>query len=175
MPSIRARLFNLVVSLIVKRHDWGKDEYELANRARRIFGAPRISQWLAARTVNISRIAQDEITGEWLKADGCDTSATIMYIHGGGYVSCSPRTHRPITAALARMTRLPVFAADYRLAPESRFPAAVNDVYTAYKWLSAHNNGKPIILAGDSAGGGLALALALKLRETGEQMPACIG
>ena len=174
MPSIRARLFNLVVSLIVKRHDWGKDEYELANRARRIFGAPRISQWLAARTVNISRIAQDEITGEWLKADGCDTSATIMYIHGGGYVSCSPRTHRPITAALARMTRLPVFAADYRLAPESRFPAAVNDVYTAYKWLSAHNNGNPIILAGDAAGGGLALALALKLRETGEQMPACI-
>ena len=174
MPSIRARIFNFLVRLVVKRHDWGKDEYALANRARRIFGAPRISQWLASRTVNISQVDSDGVRGEWLKADGSHESAVIMYIHGGGYVACSARTHRPITAALARMTRLPVFAVDYRLAPENRFPAAIDDVYTAYKWLAAQNDGKPIVLAGDSAGGGLTLALALKLREKAEQKPACI-
>jgi acetyl esterase/lipase len=174
MPSIRARIFNFLVRLVVKRHDWGKDEYELANRARRIFGAPRISQWLAARSVNISQINEHGVRGEWLRAEGGDDSAAIMYIHGGGYVACSPRTHRPITAALARMTRLPVFAADYRLAPENRFPAAIDDVYKAYKWLVAQSEEKPIILAGDSAGGGLTLSLALKLRQAGERMPTCI-
>ena len=174
MPSIRARIFNFIVRLVVKRHDWGKDEYELASRARRIFGAPRISQWLAARTVQISRVNQDGIGGEWLRAKDHDESAVIMYIHGGGYVACSARTHRPITAALARMTRLLVFAVDYRLAPENRFPAAIDDVYAAYKWLKAQNTGKPIILAGDSAGGGLTLALSLKLHEAGEQMPRCV-
>jgi acetyl esterase/lipase len=174
MPSIRARIFNLVVRLIVKRRDWGKDEYALARRARRIFGAPKISQWLAARAVNISQVDQDGIRGEWLRSKRCDDSATIMYIHGGGYVACSRRTHRPITAAMARMTRLPVLAVDYRLAPENRFPSAIDDVYAAYKWLAAHNSGKPIVLAGDSAGGGLTLALTHKLRESGGQIPACI-
>jgi acetyl esterase/lipase len=174
MPSIRARIFNSVVRLIVKRHDWGKNELELARRARRIFGAPRISQWLAARTVNISPVEKDGLRGEWLRPRGRQASASIMYIHGGGYVSCSPQTHRPITAALARMTRLPVFAVDYRLAPENKFPAAVDDVYSAYKWLAAQGEGRHIVLAGDSAGGGLALALALKLRDAGERRPACL-
>lgn len=174
MPSIRARIFNFIVRLIVKRRNWGKDDYALARRARRIFGAPKISQWLAGRNVNISQIEQDKIRGEWLRAKRCEDLAAIMYIHGGGYVSCSPRTHRPITAALARMTRLPVFAVDYRLAPENKFPAAIDDVFKAYEWLAAQNEGKPVVLAGDSAGGGLALALTLKLRGFGEQMPACI-
>jgi acetyl esterase/lipase len=72
------------------------------------------------------------------------------------------------------MTRLPVFAVDYRLAPENRFPAALDDVYSTYKWLTAQDKGRQIVLAGDSAGGGLTLALAQKLRQAGERMPSCV-
>jgi acetyl esterase/lipase len=113
------------------------------------------------------------VVGEWL----CPESAlpgTLLYVHGGGFVACSPATHRPITAALARLTRRRVFSVDYRLAPEHRYPAAVDDVARAYEWLSAETRGGPIALAGDSAGGNLVLSLALRLRDHGLRRPACV-
>jgi acetyl esterase/lipase len=97
-----------------------------------------------------------------------------MYIHGGGYVACSARTHRPITTALARRTGLPVFSVDYRLAPEHRYPAALDDVVAAYRWLLRTSTPAPAIaLAGDSAGGGLVLGLLLRIRDAGLPMPVC--
>jgi epsilon-lactone hydrolase len=97
----------------------------------------------------------------------------ILYFHGGGYVSCSAATHRPITAALARLSQHRVFSLEYRLAPEHRFPAALDDAVAAYQWLLQQGHpAKTISLAGDSAGGGLVLGTLLRVRDSGLPLPA---
>ena len=104
------------------------------------------------------------VPGEWVEAEKSDV--TLLYLHGGGYVACSAEMHRPITVAFAQ-NGLRVFAADYRMAPEHLFPAAVEDAVAVYRGLS----GK-IVVGGDSAGGGLALAMMLSLRDAGVPLPA---
>jgi acetyl esterase/lipase len=106
------------------------------------------------------------IKGEWLRprrsaaaATSVD-SAAILYLHGGGYCVGSPLTHRALTSRLARAAGLPVFVADYRLAPEHPFPCALDDAVAACRSLMQAG---PVVIAGDSAGGGLALATALYL------------
>lgn len=113
------------------------------------------------------------LRGEWLEADP-PQQTTILYLHGGGYYFCSPRSHRTIVFALATRARARVFSLDYRLAPEHRFPAALDDAVAAYRQLRA--DGVPaqsLVVAGDSAGGGLALASLLALRDAGDALPAC--
>lgn len=89
-------------------------------------------------------------------------------------MSGTPLTHRPITAALARLSRCRVFSAQYRLAPEARFPAAFEDVCATYAWLVTQAPQTPVSVVGDSAGGGLALALAMHIRDAGWPPPACL-
>jgi epsilon-lactone hydrolase len=111
-------------------------------------------------------------TGEWLTPER-NAGATILYLHGGGYYFCSPRSHRAITFGLARRANARVFSLDYRLAPEHRFPSALDDSLAAYRRLLA--DGVPaqsIVIAGDSAGGGLALATLMALRDAGDPLPA---
>ena len=111
--------------------------------------------------------------GEWMRPDN-HHHGVILYLHGGGYVSCSAATHRPITAALSRLSRCRVFSLNYRLAPEYRFPAALDDAVAAYQWLL--DQGLPasaISFAGDSAGGGLVLSLLLRARDIKLPLPAC--
>ena len=173
MPSIGAGIFNAFVRLVIKRRDWGPDEYALVRRARRLFGAPRLLQWLSVRGLDVRSVNDSSAKGEWLSVRAPDPAAIVFYIHGGGYVSCSPATHRPIAAGLARLTQFRVFSMDYRLAPEHRFPAAVDDVFAAYKYLKEQHPDVPIAIAGDSAGGGLTLGLLLTSRDAGLEMPAC--
>jgi acetyl esterase/lipase len=108
------------------------------------------------------------IRGEWMRprqsgnaAAPADSRGAILYLHGGGYCVGSPRTHRALTSRLARATGLPVFVADYRLAPEHPFPCALDDAVAACRSLMQAG---PVVIAGDSAGGGLALATALYQR-----------
>lgn len=97
----------------------------------------------------------------------------MLYLHGGGFVSGSPVTHRPITASLARSTRRRVFSLDYRLAPEHRYPAALDDALAAYRWLLERGDAvHPLVLAGDSAGGGLVLSTLVRVRDAGLPLPA---
>ena len=103
-----------------------------------------------------------------LRAPAC-RGGSVLFLHGGGYCVGSPRTHRALAAWLARDTGLPVVVPDYRLAPEHAFPAALDDALAAYDRLAADG---PVLVAGDSAGGGLALALAVQLRDTGRPAPA---
>ena len=121
------------------------------------------------RGVRITSAEAGSVPGEWVEGDGGD-SPTLLYLHGGGYIACSPATHRPITAAFARRG-FRVFAPDYRLAPEHPFPAAVDDALAVYRALLSQPVG-PVVLAGDSAGGGLALALLVALRDAGEPPPS---
>jgi acetyl esterase/lipase len=116
-------------------------------------------------------------------SDGCAGATTpstrpgavanaILYLHGGYYFG-SPATHRAVTTALACHSGAPVFAPDYRLAPEHPFPAALEDALHAYRTLTARGvAADSIVVAGDSAGGGPALALLLALRDAGEALPA---
>jgi monoterpene epsilon-lactone hydrolase len=161
------------VRTIVRRRDWG-DKRKLAIRARALFGIPSPLQPLYSSGVDIKRIADAAVTGEWITPR--DThDGVILYYHGGGYVACSPATHRPITTRLAKTTKLTVFATDYRLAPEHKFPAALDDAVAAYGWLLQSGKVSPekIALAGDSAGGGLVLAVLVRLRDEGAPLPAC--
>jgi acetyl esterase/lipase len=102
--------------------------------------------------------------------------ATLLYLHGGGYVTCSPATHRELIARLALSTGARCVAPDYRLAPEHPFPAALDDALAVLAALASGELGSPVqprtlFIAGDSAGGGLALAALLKLRDQGLALP----
>ena len=104
------------------------------------------------------------VAGEWVRGPGAHRAdAAIYYIHGSGYALCSPRTHRRLTAWLSRLTKLPIFSVDYRLAPRHRFPAAADDVHAGWEWLLSSTRLPPerVIVAGDSAGGHLAVDLML--------------
>src|SRR6201996_521982 len=105
------------------------------------------------------------VVGEWVRAPGVDhTDSAIYFVHGSGYALCSPRTHRRLAAWLSRLTGLPVFSVDYRLAPRHRFPTAALDVQAGWDWLQTVQRLAPdrLVIAGDSAGGHLATDLLLQ-------------
>jgi acetyl esterase/lipase len=166
MPSLRARLVSRYVRIVMKP----KRLHEI--------DPPVLRAWVEKRVIpilpkGVAREAVDgAVKGEWLRPDG-GGRRTILYIHGGGYVFGSPRTHRTLTYPLALAAEADVFAAAYRLAPEHRCPAALEDALAAYDWLVGQGR-KPaeIVVAGDSAGGGIALATLVALRERGAPMPA---
>lgn len=128
------------------------------------------------RQVNFRPFDCNDLRGEWVWSaeDACER--VVLYFHGGGYFFCSPRTHRPVTAGLARHLGCATLALQYRLAPEHPYPAALEDALAAYRWvLSQGIAPENIALAGDSAGGGLALATLVSLRDHGEPLPsACV-
>lgn len=109
-----------------------------------------------------------------LRPAGSRPVRRVLYLHGGAYVFGSPATHRPLTGRLARSADAEVVAIDYRLAPEHPFPAAVDDALAAYRALLAEVPASAIVVAGDSAGGGLSLALALSIRDAGLPPPAAL-
>jgi epsilon-lactone hydrolase len=97
---------------------------------------------------------------------------TVLYIHGGGYVTCSPASHRDAIPRIAHVTGARVIAPYYRLAPEHPFPAALEDVLGVYRAILAQGTHPDrVVIGGDSAGGGLALAVMLRLREEGAPLP----
>ncbi len=116
------------------------------------------------------------VRGEWVRAPGAvRDDAVILYIHGSGYVICSPRTHRGLTSRLSAYTGLAVFSSDYRLAPKHRFPSAADDVSAAFGWLLEQGYAaERIIIAGDSAGGHLAVDLTLELGREGHPAPGAL-
>jgi acetyl esterase/lipase len=123
------------------------------------------------RGVRVEEEPLGGVPGEWVIAPGAPTRATLLYLHGGGYFACSPRTHRAATSAFA-LAGLRTYAPDYRLAPEHPFPAALEDALAVYRALIGRHDARGLVVAGDSAGGGLAVALLLRLREEGLPSPA---
>lgn len=109
-----------------------------------------------------------------LDAPGADTGRVLLYLHGGGYEFGSLRSHGELAARLGRAARMRVLFPEYRLAPEHPFPAAIDDVLSAWHWLRTDQNASAnsTAVAGDSAGGGLSVALLVALRDAGEALPA---
>lgn len=166
MASLAAYLFNPVLRYQVKRKLATATDAESARKAFK-------TSMPEPRGVRYTEAAIGGVAGEWVEpAEGVRPAMTLLYLHGGGYVACSPRTHRPITGGFARRG-LRVFAPDYRLAPEHPYPAAVEDGLAAYRGLLDQGiAAEQLAIGGDSAGGGLALAVLLRAREAGLAMPA---
>lgn len=114
------------------------------------------------------------VPGLWIRHGDSDDRRVMLYLHGGGYTLGSPQTHRTLASHLAKAARCSVLLPDYRLAPEHPYPAALDDAVLAYRALLDHFKPAQIILAGDSAGGGLALCTALALREAGLPRPSSL-
>jgi monoterpene epsilon-lactone hydrolase len=164
MASWQAHLAAKIVRWRVKRRLRGVRDYRVA---RKIL---RPDPYRVPPDVHISPAQIGGVPCEWVEGTGAAT-AVLLYLHGGGYFGCSAESHRPITAAFARQG-FRVLAPNYRLAPENPFPAAVNDAVAAYRGLlGAGYSPAQILVAGDSAGGGLALSLLLELRDRGNPLP----
>jgi acetyl esterase/lipase len=133
-------------------------------------GATRFGKIPEGITVKAQRI--EGINAEWLIPQGSNPTKVIFYVHGGGYVSGSCNDHRGIVAKFAKNTSVTNLLFEYRLAPEHPFPAALDDSVKVYQWL-LDSGFKPenILIAGESAGGGLSLALLLALKERNITMP----
>ena len=113
------------------------------------------------------------VPAEWVAAPGVRPDRVLLYFHGGAYQLGSPATLRHLVALLSGAAGARALSVDYRLAPEDPFPAAVQDAQAAYRWLLASGvEPAQIAVAGDSAGGGLALGALVALRDAGEPMPA---
>ena len=137
--------------------------------ARLMFRIPPLSLFQASDFSS----GDTTIPALWSSSGKCGIDHVILYLHGGGYIAGSPQTHRVITARLSRLTGMRVFAPDYRLAPEAPFPTALQDAEAAHAALIAKGyRAENIVIGGDSAGGGLALALTARLCAAGQALAA---
>jgi acetyl esterase/lipase len=127
----------------------------------------------ALKQVRREPVEAGGVPGEWFHPPQVRGQGVVLYLHGGAYVYGSTRTHGDLIARLALGTGLRVLAPNYRLAPEHPFPAQVEDAVAVYRWLLG-TGVKPeqVVFAGDSAGGGLAVAAMLSLRAQGQPQPA---
>ena len=121
-----------------------------------------------------SEVTAGGVPAHWLAAPGTGTGRVLLFLHGGGYELGSVRSDGELAARLGRASGMRVLFPEYRLAPEHPFPAAVEDVLAAWRWLRADQgvSASSIAVAGDSAGGGLAVALLVAARDAGEALPA---
>ncbi len=123
--------------------------------------------------VRVTLVEAGDVHGEWIVPSEVDADRILLYLHGGGYVAGSPRSHRALAANIAHAARARALSVDYRLSPEHPPAAAVADAVAAYRWLVAEGFAPArIAVVGDSAGGGLALRMLMALRDGGDPLPA---
>ncbi len=123
---------------------------------------------------SIEEINIEHMNADWVSVPESDDNRVILYLHGGGYVIGSNTGYREFATRMARATQSRLLLINYRLAPENPFPAAVDDAVMAYRWLIDQGiSADRIMIAGDSAGGGLTLATLVSLRDGGDALPGC--
>jgi monoterpene epsilon-lactone hydrolase len=124
--------------------------------------------------VLVSEVSAGGVRAHWLAAPGADADRVLLFLHGGGYELGSLRSDGELAARLGRASRMRVLFPEYRLAPEHPFPAAIDDVRAVWRWLRADQqlSARSMAVAGDSAGGGLAVALLVATRDAGDALPA---
>lgn len=176
MASFKSKLFNLIIrNNFLLRGKLHKEKFDFttsipAFRDRCEKGASRFGKIPLGVRVKSQTI--ENIYSEWLMPEGATADKLILYMHGGGYVAGSCADHRGLVAKFAKNAGAAVLLYEYRLAPESPFPAAIDDSLTVYRWLLTngykHQN---ILFAGESAGGGLCLATLLALKQNNLPYP----
>lgn len=170
-PSGRLRrlLLNLALRVSVKwTHGLDIDVERLRRRQA------RLERRLSRRVAQLSDAGIPGVRAEWLGAPGPGRDRTVLYLHGGAFIARSPAAHAAMVRPWCEALGARALMVDYRLAPEHAFPAAVEDGLTAYRGLLQQGHAaQDIVLAGDSAGGNLALAMLHRLCSAGEPLPAC--
>jgi monoterpene epsilon-lactone hydrolase len=142
--------------------------------ARRAGMEEGTSLWPIPEGTTVEPVDAGGVPCEWVSAPGVATDRAVLYLHGGAYTTGSLATHRRHVAQLSAAAGARVLNVDYRLAPEHPHPAAVDDSVAAYRWLTSGGAvvAEHVVLCGDSAGGGLAVATLLALRDAGDARPA---
>lgn len=141
-------------------------------QSRQGFGA-QMREIPPAPDVEHEAVDAGGVPAEWVSVPGARRDRAVLYLHGGAYVLGSPETHRGLASRVARAAGMRCLSLDYRLAPEHPFPAALEDALAAWRWLRGSGlEASDLALVGDSAGGGLALATLVALRDAGEPLPA---
>jgi monoterpene epsilon-lactone hydrolase len=132
------------------------------------------SQSPVSEDVELDTVDLGGVPGEWSLVPGSDASRVLLFFHGGGYCSGSILSHRRMVTEAGREARVRTLAVGYRLAPEHPFPAAFDDALTAWRFLRRHGIAAAnVAIGGDSAGGGLTVALINRLRDAQEELPGC--
>ncbi len=167
--SLRSRFWRALLRAVFKKQRLSIPELR-ANGVKnsKILGS-------VSKGMKIEKVDIDGIQAEWLFPVNASQEKVILYLHGGGYVTGSIEDHRMMCGLLANSTEAQVLSPEYRLAPEHPFPAALDDSLKVYQWLVDQGySSTNIIVAGDSAGGGLSVATVLALKERSESLPAAV-
>ena len=167
--SLRAKIVGAVIRRSMKKR------LASFNDAEEVRGLTNTPSSAPPDDIGVQAVDAAGVTAEWIESRDAKPHKVILYLHGGGYVFGGLDSHREIAWRLAKQTGQRVLLLDYRLAPEHQFPAPVDDAYAAYCWLLGEGySAENLIVAGDSAGGGLAIALALKLKDEGVQLASAL-
>jgi acetyl esterase/lipase len=167
--NLCAELVRLGVRRFIKR----RGRHQTIEEARQRMRAA--AAWVPHAPKGTETVAVDAggVPADRIGTRASQPDRNVLYLHGGGYVAGSPSLYRHFTWRIATVTRANVLAIDYRLAPEHPVPAALDDAVAAYRWLLVNGaDPRRTMVIGDSAGGGLAFATLLKLRDDGLPLPA---
>ncbi|HIG62063.1 MAG TPA: alpha/beta hydrolase [Gammaproteobacteria bacterium] len=169
--SIRAALMNFVIRRTVKPQLPDKAADVKAFREQ-MAGASNLMP-KAPAGIAFEACQVNQVSCEWVSPEQANTSSVLLYFHGGGYVMGDAVGHRNLSWRLARASGMRVLMVNYRLAPETPFPGALEDATAVFEWLLSQGYAADkIVIGGDSAGGGLALATLLNLKNLGSDLPA---
>jgi acetyl esterase/lipase len=171
MPSFRARLTNAFLRLAVKPV-WrpGLEIGEVRARAAKIDA--RLAR--GAPPIAVEETDAGGVPATWFGEPALAARGTILYLHGGAWVMHLPGVYRRFATLLSTLTGMRVLLPEYRLAPEHPFPAAIDDCFATYTWLLEQGHAdRPLVVAGDSAGGGLTLVTLMRARSAMLRMPDC--
>ncbi|MGB3492477.1 MAG: alpha/beta hydrolase [Elainellaceae cyanobacterium] len=159
-----------LTQILTMLHDfsWGETLDEMRSHFNEGFSFP------PHPTAQARSLQVDGVPAELISLPKSNSERIVLYLHGGGFVMGSCQTYRRIASDLAEASQATVLCIDYRLAPEHPYPAGLEDTLTAYRWLLNTQGFRPeqVAIAGDSAGGNLALVALLSLRDAGETLPA---
>jgi monoterpene epsilon-lactone hydrolase len=170
MPSIRSRVFYLFLKYYNSRSD-----KNATLQQRRVILEDGARNLPMPPNVEVKQTTVGNIAAEWLRPVGTTDNRAVLYLHGGAYTMGSCTTHRALASRIAIASQTPALLPEFRLAPEYPFPAALEDGVAIYRWLIEQGiSPQKMVVAGDSSGGGLAIALTVLLRDKDVPLPAAI-
>lgn len=168
MPSIRARFWKMLIRRMFQEQ-MSIEEYRALIDTNSRFPSPM------PKGVDVERFDVNGLDAAWISPIDADAGKVILHFHGGGYVIGGIKAHLMMCISMAKSLNIKMLLPDYRVAPEHPFPAALEDGLKIYGWLLEQGyKAGDIIFSGDSAGGGLALAATLSLRDKAEPLPAAV-
>jgi monoterpene epsilon-lactone hydrolase len=168
MISLRARVVRLITKQIFKSISGDDDVEPVRDQMEKLAKRSRPAPGTHIRHATIAGVECD-----WVVPKNCDESRVLLYLHGGAYLLGSSKTHRTMVSHIAKQAGVRAILPNYRLGPEDPFPAGLDDCLAVYRQLLVSGvSPKHIVVGGDSAGGGMAMATLLSLKDAGDPMPA---